>query len=126
MRIPLGPGKREPDPAIRIDRLSFIPFFFSKIFCRQVQQGRANRIAGMSYSRSPSIDSLPGNYSKQIPNLEGLNVTIPYKQSVIPFLDSKENLRDGLKACNCIRIEEGKLIGYNTDTFGFQTSLNHC
>jgi shikimate dehydrogenase len=54
-------------------------------------------------------------------DLVGLNVTIPYKQSVIGYLDEKNNLP--IEACNCIRIQEGKLIGYNTDIVGFEKSL---
>ena len=56
------------------------------------------------------------------PLLEGLNVTIPYKKQVLPFLDSSA-LPAGLEACNCIRIQKGKLAGYNTDSIGFEKSL---
>ncbi len=56
------------------------------------------------------------------PGLRGLNVTVPYKQQVIRFLD--ENFLPGeLQACNCIRIQNGKLSGYNTDHTGFEKSL---
>ncbi len=54
--------------------------------------------------------------------LEGLNVTIPFKKQVLPFVDTK-HIPDGLDACNCINIEEGKLVGYNTDVTGFEKSL---
>ncbi len=57
------------------------------------------------------------------PDLVGLNVTIPYKQSVLSYLSSTENLPAGLDACNCIRIEKGKLTGYNTDVVGFEKSF---
>ncbi len=57
------------------------------------------------------------------PDLSGLAVTIPYKQAIIPFLDSTENLPPGLHACNCIQVKNGKLIGFNTDHIGFQKSL---
>jgi shikimate dehydrogenase len=53
--------------------------------------------------------------------LEGLNVTIPYKRSVIPFLDNTEELP--IPACNCIRIRQGKTTGFNTDIRGFEISL---
>ncbi|MGZ8543822.1 MAG: shikimate dehydrogenase family protein [Flavisolibacter sp.] len=55
------------------------------------------------------------------PGLEGLNVTIPYKQQVIQHLD--EFRIEGLRACNCISISDGKLIGFNTDITGFENSL---
>ena len=55
------------------------------------------------------------------PNLCGLNVTIPYKKEVIAYLDDRSNLP--LEACNCIKISNGKLIGFNTDVIGFEESL---
>jgi len=57
------------------------------------------------------------------PGLQGLNVTIPYKQKVLPYLDSVENLPAGLDACNCIQIVNGQLIGFNTDVMGFERSF---
>jgi shikimate dehydrogenase len=41
----------------------------------------------------------------------------------MPFLHSTENIPEGIGACNCIHIKEGKLIGYNTDIIGFEKSL---
>lgn len=58
------------------------------------------------------------------PNLKGLNVTIPYKESVIPFLDNLSETALKIGAVNTIKIHEnGKLEGFNTDVFGFQKSL---
>lgn len=59
----------------------------------------------------------------QHPDLEGLNVTIPYKQEVMAFLDDASHIPAALGACNCIRIKNGRLIGYNTDWIGFWKSL---
>jgi len=59
----------------------------------------------------------------QTPGLRGLNVTIPYKQQVLPYLDDTSNLPAGLNACNCIRIHNGKATGFNTDVTGFELSL---
>ena len=56
------------------------------------------------------------------PELEGLNVTIPYKKQVLPYLD-ESRIPEGLLACNCINIINGKLVGYNTDVTGFEKSL---
>ncbi|MFZ1329089.1 MAG: shikimate dehydrogenase [Chitinophagaceae bacterium] len=56
------------------------------------------------------------------PQLEGLNVTIPFKKKVLSFLDTK-HIPYGLDACNCINIAAGKLVGYNTDITGFEMSL---
>ena len=63
-------------------------------------------------------------------DLRGLNVTIPYKESVIPFLDELDETAKEIGAVNCIRIlddaaqpSEKRLIGYNTDAFGFRQSI---
>ena len=58
------------------------------------------------------------------PDLKGLNVTIPYKESVIPFLHIKDPVVEQTGACNCIRIDQEKLTGYNTDVTGFELSLS--
>ena len=52
-----------------------------------------------------------------------INVTIPYKEDVLPFLNEKNDIVKEVNACNCIKISEGKLSGYNTDVVGFQQSL---
>ena len=62
------------------------------------------------------------SWVQSIDGLEGLNVTIPYKKSILPFLD-EIRLPDGLSACNCIHFTDGKRIGYNTDVIGFADSL---
>ena len=57
-------------------------------------------------------------------NLKGLNVTIPYKEQVIPFLDKLNKKAKEIGAVNTIKInKDGKLIGYNTDCYGFKKSL---
>lgn len=60
---------------------------------------------------------------KSTPQLKGLNVTIPYKEDVMPFLDFKNDIVESIQACNCIKISDGKLYGYNTDVVGFKQSL---
>jgi shikimate dehydrogenase len=59
---------------------------------------------------------------KEHPELEGLNITIPYKKKVFSYLDVN-HIPPGIEACNCINIDNGKLIGYNTDITGFEKSL---
>jgi shikimate dehydrogenase len=70
----------------------------------------------------PAIEALK-TVLAQHPQLCGLNITIPYKQAVLSFLDDTTKLPEGLHACNCIKITGGKLIGYNTDVAGFERSL---
>lgn len=56
-------------------------------------------------------------------NLKGFNVTIPYKESIIPFLDELSAEAKAIGAVNCVKIRSGKMIGYNTDVFGFASSV---
>jgi shikimate dehydrogenase len=69
-----------------------------------------------------SIDEL-NELLKQYPDLEGLNVTIPYKEKVIPFLYYRNDVVKEIGACNCIKITASMLSGYNTDVIGFENSL---
>jgi len=55
--------------------------------------------------------------------LKGFNITIPYKESIIPYLDTICIEAEKIQAVNCVKIENGKLLGYNTDVFGFSESL---
>ncbi|MCC9074235.1 shikimate dehydrogenase [Flavobacterium sp. F-65] len=62
--------------------------------------------------------------TKNNPDLKGLNVTIPYKQQVLPFLDKLSKKATLIGAVNTIRFtKKGKLKGYNTDYYGFKKSL---
>ncbi len=56
-------------------------------------------------------------------NLKGLNVTIPYKESIIQFLDRVEDNAQNIGAVNTIKFENQKLIGHNTDVYGFIRSI---
>lgn len=70
-----------------------------------------------------SIDLFP-SIIKGTKNLKGLNVTIPYKEEVIPFLDKVNKKAKEIGAVNTIKItKKGKLVGYNTDYYGFSKSL---
>ena len=68
-----------------------------------------------------SLQSLPAMLKN--PQLEGLNVTIPYKQGVLYLLDEQDPVVRAVGACNCIRIVAGRLLGFNTDVVGFEQSL---
>ena len=60
---------------------------------------------------------------KQHKNLVGLNVTIPYKEQIIPFLDELDKTAAEIGAVNTIKFTDGKKIGYNTYAYGFEMSL---
>ena len=74
----------------------------------------------------PTIDDLAAVISKN-PELKGLNVTIPYKQKVMPFLDYISPEARAIGAVNVIRIvhkgKEVSLRGYNSDVIGFTQSI---
>lgn len=74
----------------------------------------------------PNIEALPQLLDEH-PNLRGLNVTIPYKQAVIPYLDELSDEARAIGAVNVIRIDRSSgrpvLKGYNSDIIGFTDSI---
>lgn len=68
-----------------------------------------------------SIDAVDQFFENN--NLEGLNVTIPYKQEIIPYLDELTEEAQIIGAVNVIQFKDGKKIGYNSDAFGFHQSI---
>ena len=60
------------------------------------------------------------------PDLCGFNVTIPYKEAIIPLLDEVDSVAKEVGAVNVVRIEDGKLKGYNTDVYGFTQLLERA
>lgn len=60
----------------------------------------------------------------EVKNLVGINVTIPYKEAVLPYLQELDAEAAEIGAVNCIKINsKGQLKGYNTDVYGFEMSL---
>tara|TARA_B100002051_G_C16657593_1_gene597362 strand:+ start:124 stop:921 length:798 start_codon:yes stop_codon:yes gene_type:complete len=57
--------------------------------------------------------------------IEGINVTIPFKKSIIPYLDETTALAKETQSVNTIYKKEGKIIGHNTDVGGFKHALEH-
>ena len=70
----------------------------------------------------PQIEDLEEILQKE-KDLCGLNVTIPYKEQVMDYLDLQDEVVAAIGACNCIRIQKGILTGHNTDVVGFESSL---
>jgi shikimate dehydrogenase len=96
---------------------SFSPGYFNEKF-------RVEGILDASYRAFPldEISDFPALLSS-MPNLRGLNVTIPYKEAIIPYLDELDKSAEAVGAVNCIDIRNEKLIGHNTDITGFEKSL---
>ena len=95
--------------------------FSKKYFAEKYE---AEEIADAYYELFPieKVEVLP-NLINDLPNLIGLNVTIPYKQAVLPYLDEVSEEAAAVGAVNTIKIRAGKLKGYNSDVYGFQTAL---
>lgn len=60
------------------------------------------------------------------PELCGFNVTIPYKEAIIPLLDDLDETAKEIGAVNTVKVENGKTKGYNTDIYGFNILLERA
>ena len=96
---------------------SFSKKYFTEKFSREGIQGCQFELYPLA-----SIQEFPQLFASE-PGLEGLSVTIPYKEQVIPYLDGLDPACAQIGAVNCIRIRDGKKIGFNTDYLGFKQSL---
>src|SRR5690349_18757089 len=81
-------------------------------------------ITDAAYENYPiaSIEEFPGLVNS-LTDLAGINVTIPYKEQVVSFLDEQNDVVRSIGACNCIRITGGRKLGHNTDVIGFEITL---
>lgn len=91
----------------------------------------------LTHSYSPLIHSLMGDYQYSLTELspgdaeafllsrdfEAYNVTIPYKKLALSCCDEVSPEAQAIGAVNTLRVEGGRLIGYNTDVFGFEYTL---
>ena len=85
---------------------------------------RREGITGCDYAlyELPSIEALPELLGTQ-PELQGFNVTIPYKQRIFDYLDDVSEEAARIGAVNCVRRDGGRLTGFNTDIEGVRLSL---
>lgn len=72
-----------------------------------------------------SLDELR-EVMEKYPDLCGFNVTIPYKEAIIPILNEMDSVAKEVGAVNVVKITNGKLKGYNTDVYGFEQLLNRA
>ena len=90
---------------------------------------RREGIRSFAYELFPIQDAgMIGDLIRDNPQLEGLNVTIPHKEAIIPFLDKLSGSAAAIGAVNTIAIDRKQggvfTTGYNTDAFGFDRSLD--
>lgn len=85
---------------------------------------RKEGIVDARYDAFPlaSIEEFPSLLEAN-PDLIGLNVTIPYKESVIPYLDTLSETARAIGAVNTVRLSNSKKEGFNTDAEGFRKDL---
>ena len=94
---------------------SFSPTYFAQKFAKE-------NVKGASYQAFPlkEIDDVKVLLRGA---LDGFNVTIPYKQSIMPYLDQIDEEAAQAGAVNTVKITDGYSVGYNTDIIGFDKSL---
>ncbi len=92
---------------------SFSPSFFKKYF----EEHQIDAVYELI-----ELDSLE-NCREAIKKFNGCNVTIPYKEAIIPYLDGLSDDARAIGAVNVIEMIDGKYIGHNTDAFGFHQSI---
>jgi shikimate dehydrogenase len=94
---------------------SFSPDYFKKKFLAE------NIDANYSAFPIENLNQLKSLVREK--KLSGINVTIPYKEKIISMLDSLDSEAKEIGAVNCVKVENKKMIGYNTDAFGFKMAL---
>ena len=97
--------------------------FSRKYFKEKFQKLGLNKCRYDNYD-IPEIEEFPFITYQQEDDFQGFSVTIPYKQSIIKYLDEVEGDAKEIGAVNTIKVtSDSKLIGYNTDVYGFQKSI---
>lgn len=95
--------------------------FSQRYFTQKFEQENISDAVFKNYAIK-DIDELENVLANE-PMLHGLAVTIPYKKAVLPFLNTTTEAVQHISACNCIRIKDYRLVGYNTDVLGFEESF---
>ena len=99
---------------------SFSARYFTEKFARE----GLTEVCRYDLCELPSIEALP-EMLRSTEGLVGFNVTIPYKQQIIPYLDAMSDEVRAIGAVNCVRVgEDGSLVGYNTDVDGIRLTLD--
>ncbi|MBK8338546.1 MAG: shikimate dehydrogenase [Flavobacteriales bacterium] len=96
---------------------SFSKVFFEEKFLREGRNDLRYDLFDL-----PELAELPA-LLRDSPELVGLNVTIPYKEAIIPYLHELDPIAASVGAVNTITIRDGRLKGYNTDIDGFRALI---
>ena len=95
--------------------------FSPKIHNYWLKQNNINAIYDKTKLEKNEIESFIKDLKKQ--KISGCNVTVPFKKSVIPFLDKLSSEADKTQSVNTIVYDDGNLIGHNTDISGFEQAI---
>ena len=90
--------------------------WFEAMFAREGLEGHSYTLHEM-----PTLDGLRQWICRE--HILGFNVTIPYKQAIMPMLDSVSREADAIGAVNCVVVGGGRLVGHNTDAPAFAQTL---
>lgn len=97
--------------------------FSRKYFLEKFKKMGLNNYQYFNFDIS-EIEEFPFILYQRKDDFKGLNVTIPYKEAIIKYLDEVESEAQKIGAVNTIKVtDDDKLIGYNTDVYGFQKSI---
>ena len=96
---------------------SFSKNFFQEFFIKEKLTGSYENI------ELDKVEDLRLFFESEISDYDGLNVTLPYKEKIIPMLDEIDDLAKQIGAVNTIKVDGSKTIGFNTDAFGFHQSI---
>ena len=96
---------------------SFSKAFFAEKFQREGRDDHRYDLFDLA-----DLRELP-QLLKETPGLRGLNVTIPHKEAIIPYLHELDPVATSVGAVNTITIQDGRLKGYNTDIDGFRALI---
>ena len=95
-----------------------LDYSFSKAYFENKFQ-KENIEASYENLELPDLSDL----RERVKDLDGFNVTIPFKEEILSNLDALDAEAEAIGAVNTVKMEEGKMKGYNTDHYGFATSL---
>ena len=96
---------------------SYSQRWFEELFARLGLEDHSYRLVEI-----PTLESLRDWV--QTEDINGFNVTIPYKQAILPYLDALDDVAAAIGAVNCVTVEEGRLVGHNTDAPAFRDTLS--